>query len=242
MKISVIIPTLNEAESLPETLWRFSKSNDDFEVVVSDGGSTDDTCALADTWGAQVVKSERGRGQQLLKGAQVANGDVFLFLHADTKLPVNAIKQIHDALENPHIIGGNFQLTFDGGTDFASWLNGYYAWLRSHGFYYGDSAIFVRRDVYHAMGGIRSISLMEDYDFVRRLERTGPTVCLDEPGATTSSRRFQCRKPWQIYWQWVYLHVLFHLHVPSSVLAWLYRSEKHIPAERGHASQLLTRY
>lgn len=230
MKISVIIPTLNEADQLPDVLWRLSKADQSVEVIVSDGGSTDDTCRIAQSWGAQLVEGACGRGQQLIRGVKAASGDALLFLHADTKLPLNAITQILQTLEDTNIIGGNFELKFDGGTEFASWLNGYYAWLRSNGFYYGDSAIFVRRDVYDVIGGIRPISLMEDYDFVRRMERAGQTACLNSPGAVTSSRRFQDRKPWRIYWQWLYLHALFHLRVPSDVLAWLYRSKRHSPA------------
>lgn len=227
--ISVIIPTLNEAEKLPALLAKLSDTDESHEVIISDGGSDDDTVDIAMTWGARCEKGSLGRGQQLARGADTAHGEILLFLHADTELPANAFKQIHDALETPSVMGGNFQLRFDGTTEFAKWLNGYYAWLRSKGFYYGDSAIFVRRAAYDTLGGIRPISLMEDYDFVRRMERAGPTICLNDPGATTSSRRFEGREPWRIFWQWVYLHALFHLRVPSSVLAKLYRSEKHIP-------------
>lgn len=235
--ISVIIPTLNEAVRLSGLLRCLSETDEVLEIIVSDGGSDDDTIDIAMTWGARCETGSRGRGQQLARGADIAHGDILLFLHADTELPTNALTQIREALQAPSVLGGNFELQFDGGDDFANWLNGYYAWLRSKGFYYGDSAIFVRRTVYEALGGIRPISLMEDYDFVRRMERTGPTVCLNDPGATTSSRRFQGRKPWRIFWQWVYLHVLFHLRVPSSVLARLYRSEKHIPDGGGRAAR-----
>lgn len=229
--ISVIIPTLNEAAKLPGLLTRLSDTHEVYEVIISDGGSDDDTIDVAMTWGARCESGSRGRGQQLMRGAETAQGDILLFLHADTELPPNALSQIRDALKSPDVIGGNFALGFDGGTDFATWLNDYYVWLRSNGFYYGDSAIFIRRGVYDALGGIRPICLMEDYDFVRRMERVGSTVCLDHPGAMTSSRRFQGRKPWRIFWQWVYLHVLFHLRVPSSVLAKLYRSEDQIPGD-----------
>lgn len=231
--ISIIIPTLNEADRLPGFLKSLPAKTEALEVIISDGGSEDDTLDIAMAWGARCETGSRGRGQQLARGADVAHGDILLFLHADTELPANALTQIRNALEEPSILGGNFELQFDGGDDFANWLNGYYAWLRSKGFYYGDSAIFVRRTIYEALGGIRPVSLMEDYDFVRRLERTGQTVCLNGPGATTSSRRFQGRKPWWIFWQWVYLHMLFHLRVPSSVLARLYRSEKHTPDGNG---------
>lgn len=227
--ISVIIPTLNEADKLPGLLAGLSDSHEAHEVIISDGGSDDDTVDYAMTWGARCATGSRGRGQQLARAADIAHGDILLFLHADTDLPPNALTQIRQALHTPDVIGGNFALHFDGDTNFATWLNGYYAWLRSNGFYYGDSAVFVRRSAYDVIGGVRPISLMEDYDFVRRMERTGETVCLNNPGATTSSRRFEGRKPWRIFWQWVYLHALFHLRVPSSILAKLYRSEDKTP-------------
>jgi len=236
--ISVIIPTLNEADRLPGLLRRLSETDEAIEVIISDGGSDDDTIDIAMTWGARCETGSSGRGQQLARGANIAHGDIFLFLHADTALPENAFEQINDALSSPSILGGNYELRFDGGTDFTNWLNGYYAWLRSKGFYYGDSAIFVRRLSYESLGGIRPISLMEDYDFVRRMERAGPTVCLRNPGASTSSRRFEGRKPWRIFWQWFYLHAFFHLRVPPNILARLYRSEKQIPG----GSEQTTRY
>lgn len=227
--ISVIIPTFNEAARLQALLAKLADTDELYEVIISDGGSDDDTVDIAMTWGARCEIGPLGRGQQLVRGADIAHGEILLFLHADTGLPANALTQIRKALETPFVMGGNFKLRFDGDSEFASWLNGYYAWLRSKGFYYGDSAVFVRRTAYNKLGGILPISLMEDYDFVRRMERAGCTVCLNDPGATTSSRRFEGREPWRIFWQWIYLHALFHLRVPSSVLAKLYRSEKHIP-------------
>lgn len=226
---------------MPEVLLLLSKSDHVPEVIVSDGGSTDQTCNIAEQWGAVVISGSRGRGQQLARGAEFASGDVILFLHADTRLPLNAMGQIARALDTPEVIGGNFELKFDGGSEFATWLNGFYVWLRSNGLYYGDSAIFVRKSVYQALGGIRPISLMEDYDFVRRMERTGQTCCIGDPGAVTSSRRFQHRKPWRIYWQWFYLHAFYYLRVPSAVMAWLYRSEQHTPAERETPNKTLAR-
>ena len=80
--------------------------------------------------------------------------------------------------EDETLCGGNFRLLFDSDDPFSRWLDGFYVWLRSHGFYYGDSGIFMRRDVYDTMGGTRPIALMEDYDFVRRLEAHGNACCI----------------------------------------------------------------
>src|SRR3546814_1395795 len=106
---------------------------------------------------------------------------ILLFLHADSRFPAGGLGRIEETLAAaPEIGGGNFRLLFDGGDGFSRWLDGFYAFIRRHGFYYGDSAVFVRRSVYDALGGIRPIALMEDYDFVRRLEKAARTCCIVE--------------------------------------------------------------
>ena len=219
---------------LPVTLASLRRQEIDqqtaLEIIVCDGGSTDGTAAFARDAGATIVSTERGRGQQLAAGAKRAMGDVLVFLHADTVLAPGAVRAVSDALADPGIAGGNFRVLFDGPSDFAAWLTGYYAWLRSHALYYGDSVIFVRRTVYDSIGGIKPIALMEDYDLVRRLEAFGQTICIDTPPVVTSSRRFEGRKPWRIYAQWVIIHALYYLRVRPSLLARLYRSAAHRPA------------
>ena len=119
----------------------------------------------------------------------------------------------------PEAIGGNFRLDFDGETGFDKWLEQFYAWIRARGFYYGDSGIFVRRAVYERLGGMRPIALMEDYDFVRRPARFGPTICINDPPLVTSSRRFAGRSPAAIVLGWLEIHALFHLGVSPDRLA-----------------------
>lgn len=230
MRLSVVIPALDEADRLPALLGDLRHgAGESAEIIVVDGGSGDGTPDIARDFGASVVEGFRGRGQQLAAGAAMARGDVVLFLHADTHLPPNAAAQISAALSDRSVVGGNFALTFDGEDRFSRWLDGFYAWLRGNGFYYGDSAIFIRRGVLQEIGGIRPISLMEDHDLVRRMEKAGPTVCLDGPGAVTSSRRFERRHPLAIVWQWVYLHLLYHAGISTGLLARLYRSSRHSP-------------
>jgi len=233
MLISIIIPTLNEALMLPATLASLGRQEGDREIIVCDGGSTDATVDIARDAGATIITTARGRGQQLAAGAARAAADVLVFLHADTVLAPGALQAIGNALADPTIAGGNFRVLFDGPSDFAAWLTEYYARLRSHALYYGDSAIFLRRAVYDSIGGIKPIALMEDYDMVRRLEAFGPTICIDTPPVITSSRRFEGRRPWRIYCQWVMIHALYYLRVRPGLLARLYRSAAHRPA-RGH--------
>jgi len=229
VRLSVIIPTLNEQQAI-EGLCDFGEfAARDIEVIVSDGGSEDATVAKAQARGFKIVTGPAGRGQQLRAGASVASGDTLLFLHADTRLQPGSISAIDSALTSPEIVGGNFRLLFDGGSEFAHWLNGFYAKLRANGFYYGDSAVFVRRRVYDRLGGIKNIELMEDFDFNRRLENFGKTICIDAPPAVTSSRRFEGRKRWRIVTQWIVIHLLFFARVSPAILAWLYRSRRHSP-------------
>ena len=239
--ISVIIPTLNEASNLERLLAGLVAQDRAAEIIVVDGGSQDGTQAVANMFAVTLLSAQRGRGQQLLAGAEAASGDVLLFLHADSRFPDGGLASIETALrESPELVGGNFRVLFDGDSDFSRWLTGFYAWFRGHGLYYGDSAIFVRRSVYHEIGGIRRMALMEDYDFTRRLERAGPTSCLDEPALVTSSRRFEGRRPAAIVWGWIKIHALYHLGVPPRVLARIYNSERRAkPKARQRGAPLL---
>ena len=168
-----------------------------------------------------------------------AQGDVLLFLHADTRFPADGLARLRQALaSDPACPGGNFRLLFEGTRPFCRWLEGFYAWIRSHGVYYGDSGIFVRRAVYERIGGFRPIALMEDYDFTRRLERAGKTCCIEEPALVTSARRFEGRWPPAIVWGWLEIHALYHLGLPPALLAKRYDSRRRRgrPAARRESS------
>lgn len=231
--ISVVIPTLDEEDRLPTLLAGLAHQDSEHEVIVVDGGSRDDTVGRAEAAGVRVLSCGAGRGAQLRHGAAAARGDVLLFLHADSRLADGALATVERALAaTPRAVGGNFRLLFDGGTAFDRWLIGFYAWIRSHGLYYGDSGIFVRRSAYQALGGIRALAVMEDYDFVRRLERHGRTVCIDAPPLVTSSRRFAGRHPVAIVLGWLWMHALYHLGMSPARLARLYDSERAREARR----------
>lgn len=236
--ISIIIPTLNEAERLPSLLGRLAAEPVPHEVIVVDGGSDDATEFVARAADADVLRASPGRGQQLAAGTAAATGDTLLFLHADSRFPLGGLTQIERTLAlNPDCPGGNFRLVFDGDSPFSHWLTGFYAWIRARGLYYGDSGVFVRRSVYDEIGGIRPIEVMEDYDFTRRLERKGRTCCIDDPPLITSSRRFEGRQPFSIVLGWLEIHALFHLGVSPRLLARRYESQR----RRTHGSFSLAR-
>jgi rSAM/selenodomain-associated transferase 2 len=224
--ISIIIPTLNEAERLPKLLAQLTSELVDKEIIVVDGGSDDGTAAIATSGGARAMASRRGRGPQLELGARAARGDILLFLHADSVFPRGGLQAIEQALESQSdAIGGNFRLIFEGDA-FSTWLTGFYAWLRRRGLYYGDSGIFVRRRVCDALGGVRPFEVMEDYDLVRRLERSGRTICIADPPLRTSSRRFVGRHPVAIVVGWLWVHALFLIGLSPRALDWIYDSAR----------------
>ncbi len=200
----------------------------DCEVIVVDGGSEDRTLEIAHDHRVRTLVCSPGRGNGICIGAEEARGEVLFFLHADSTLLPGALDRIDEVLvTDAKVNGGNFRLVFDGNTRFSRWLTRFYAWIRSLGFYYGDSGIFVRRSVYEALGGFRPIPLMEDLDFVRRLERFRRTCCIKDPPLITSSRRFEGRRPLEIFYGWVRLQVLFWLGASPDRLAKIYK--RHVP-------------
>lgn len=237
--ISVIIPTLDEEKALPSLLHALVQEDTDKEIIVVDGGSRDNTIRLAQDYGAKVLLALPGRGAAINRGASEARGDLLLFLHADTLFPAGGLKKIKETLaDQPKLVGGNFRLLFDGDTIFSRWLTSFYAWIRWCGLYYGDSGIFVRSSAYNAIGGIRPIPVMEDIDFVRRLEWFGKTCCILNPPLITSSRRFQGRRALEIVYGWIKLHVLFYLGVSPERLAQIYAT--HVPPDLVTASNQAT--
>ncbi len=190
MKISTIIPTLNEARNLKPLLERLAATPGIHEVLVVDGGSTDGTQRLAHRR-ARLTVSEPGRGPQLRAGAREAAGDVLFFLHADVSPPPDVAAQIERAV-NVGYIGGNFRLRYPDGGILGRWLEFLAPAYRRLGRYYGDSGLFVRRDTYEAFGGFPAIPVMEDIEFVRRMERYGKTTYLPGP-ITSSARRWEGR-------------------------------------------------
>jgi len=227
MRISVIIPALNEAQRLPGLITALKAEAGLHEIIVVDGASGDGSAQVARQAGATVLDSRPGRGHQVALGAAQATGDVMLFLHADSCFPTGGLAAIDAALSAaPESPGGNFRLLFDGEDDFSRWLDDFYDRIRRRGIYYGDSGIFVRREVYERLGGVRPIELMEDYDFVRRLERAGPTRCIDTPALVTSSRRFRGRGKWSIIRGWLWIHLLYYLGISPKMMAWFYDSSR----------------
>lgn len=190
MDISVIIPTLNEAATIGETLRRV-RSSGSCEVIVVDGGSDDGTPELARPQADLVLSAGRGRARQMNVGARAASGQVLLFLHADTVLPPDFPALLENALRNPRVVGGRFDVRLDAeGRLFRLVERLMNLRSRLSRIATGDQAIFVRSRTFLELGGYREAELMEDLELSYRLKRRGELACLRER-VVTSARRWQ---------------------------------------------------
>jgi rSAM/selenodomain-associated transferase 2/rSAM/selenodomain-associated transferase 1 len=188
-RISVIIPSLNEASHISRTLEAAQRGKP-HEMIVVDGGSTDGTRAIAKDAGAIVLQSSAGRSRQMNEGAARASGTTLLLLHADTVLPDGYVDVAANALAVPGVNAGAFRFRVDGnlrGKSFVEWgANLRSRWLQMP---YGDQGLFLRRSLFEQLGGFADLPVMEDYEFVRRLRRGGRILTVSL-AAVTSGRRW----------------------------------------------------
>jgi rSAM/selenodomain-associated transferase 2 len=223
-RLSIIVPILNEAAGLPSILGALlSYQKPGCEVLLVDGGSKDDSVAIARSAGFKVLISERGRALQMNAGAQASQADVLLFLHADTVLPESADLLILDALEGDIRQWGRFNVRITGRSPMlavVAWLmNLRSAWT---GIATGDQAIFVRRQVFQMMGGFPQQSLMEDIEFSKRIKTRSRPICLYQK-VSTSGRRWETKGVWRtivLMWR---LRLAYYFGADPAKLAERYR-------------------
>ena len=197
-RLSVVIPALNEAAGISEVLQALAPLvARGAQLLVADGGSADGTVALAQAGGAQVIHAPRGRALQMNAGAQQANGDTLLFLHADTRLPPNADQLIAQALANGPQVWGRFDVCIEGQPRMlrviAAFMNRRSRWT---GIATGDQALFMTRAAFDAVGGFPVQPLMEDIEISRYLRRLSRPACL-RAKVLTSGRRWETRGVWR---------------------------------------------
>ncbi|HUR46157.1 MAG TPA: TIGR04283 family arsenosugar biosynthesis glycosyltransferase [Candidatus Saccharimonadales bacterium] len=189
-RVSVVIPTLNEEQHIT-SLLDFLRAGSAYEIIVTDGGSTDATIQVARKAGVLVVGSQQGRAAQMNAGAAQASGNVLFFLHVDTRPPADWANTIAQTVLPSTVAGGAFRLSIAGnfsGKRFVEWFAGIRSsWLQLP---YGDQGLFLRRSVFEEMGGFAPLPIMEDFEFIRRLRKRGRvvTVCA---AALTSGRRWE---------------------------------------------------
>ncbi len=219
--ISVIIPTLNEAENIEAAIH--SAHDEDVEVIVVDAGSSDSTAKKATAAGARVTESLNSRAFQQNRGAALALGRVLLFLHADTLLPHGYVGHIFEAMMDPKTVGGAFRFKTDLDSSFMK-ATELMANIRSRYLKlpYGDQALFVRKSSFESLGGFPEVPIAEDFYFVRRLRSHG-RLQIVPADAVTSARRWQTLGPLRtMLINWLIV-IGCYLGVSHRVLASLYK-------------------
>ena len=231
MKLSVIIPTLNEREQLPLTIKQLRRASPELEIIVADAGSYDGTREwLASHPHITFISSERGRGKQQNAGAKIASGDVFIFVHADCLLPNNFAELMEAALRNSAVSGGAFLIHFD--TDKSASLktiaNGINARTRLTKTATGDQAIFIRREIFEAIGGFENWLLFEDVRLVTEIKRRGEFKIINEK-VTISARRYLNFGPWRTTFLMYALRLGYWLGMhPDKLFQWFQDVRPHL--------------
>jgi rSAM/selenodomain-associated transferase 2 len=224
MKLSIILPVLNEAEQLPHALECLGPVKErGVEVIIVDGGSEDGTLAMAASAGARLVNSPKGRARQMNAGAQLASGDVLLFLHVDTVLPEHAERLIEAALCSGRRVWGRFDVDIRGRPRMLRVIAALMNWRsRMTGIATGDQAIFVARSVFESVGGFPDQPLMEDVELCKLLRALSLPACV-RARAVTSGRRWESRGVWRTIGLMWRLRWAYWRGVPASVLVNLYK-------------------
>ena len=221
-KLSVIVPVFNEASLIRPFLQHLRDRAPEAEIIVADGGSTDDTADLASGFCDQIVVSERNRAIQMNAGARAAHGDILWFVHVDAEVPHGCLNEIARILNDPDVAGGYFRIRLPQGavyrlTDSFAHYAGILLRMRC-----GDHGIFCRRTVFLDVGGFPDVPLMEDVEFFRLLHRRG-RVTYSHKRLLVSPRRYETIGRLRLTLAYGLIAVLYIFRVPRAKLAWIYR-------------------
>lgn len=225
LSISVIVPSWRDGENLLRLLPALGRLRGLREVLVVDASGDAETEQIARANGAQFLRYPKpSRGAQMNCGAAAARGTILIFQHADTELTQAHLDAIGGAAQNPAFHGGAFFRKFDDRHPHLRWLEPFGRFLSAHGgTLFGDQTIFVRRDIFSALGGFAAIPLMEDVEFSRRLRASGTTVVLDPP-VRSSGRRHASKGAWRATVQNALFLLLFKAGIsPHALHRWYYR-------------------
>ena len=228
-KFSIIIPVLHESDKVNSLIAHLyaQYSDEDCEIIIVEGNQNRDTIRVIPHKDIVVLVSETGRGCQMNAGAAIARGEILIFLHADTQLPVNALDHISHLLEQQEYVGGAFDLAIRS-HKLVFKIIAHVASLRSHvtRLPYGDQTIFLRKEYFDKIGGYREMPLMEDVELMQRIKRRGDKICILSDKVVTSPRRWE--KEGALYCtlrNWIIM-TLYLIGISPSTLAKYYRSNE----------------
>jgi rSAM/selenodomain-associated transferase 2 len=221
-RLSIIVPVLDEQQLITAFLRHVREIAPDAELLVADGGSSDNTAALAAPLCDRLIRTTPGRAEQMNAGAAAAAGDVLWFVHADSMLPQNAVVELLHALRDEQLAGGCFSLAIARReliyrvSDSLGNIG-----VRLFGITLGDHGIFCRRSAFEAAGGFPLLPILEDAEFYRRLRRVGKVRQL-EPQITTSARTFERVGRYRTTFVYFLILALYVLRVPVPLLHRIY--------------------
>jgi rSAM/selenodomain-associated transferase 2 len=219
--VSVIVPALNEAPVIGKLLESLQGQHP-HEVIVCDGGSQDRTPEVVCAARCRLVIAPQGRATQMNAGARISSGNVLLFLHADVQLEAGALDELRAAVGDTTVLGGNFDICFGGEDWVARTFNRIYRARLPFGIFYGDSGIWVRREIFFSTGGYRDYPIMEDYELARRLFLMGKLAHL-RSRIFVSPRRWKNGGLLHALMVWVLIQGGYSLGMHPKRLAWMYR-------------------
>lgn len=219
--ISVIIPIFNEEKVLSKSSPYLHKLAQCAELIFVDGGSTDKSLEIAKQHG-KVILDKKGRALQMNSGVSFAKSEILLFLHADTFIPIVALKSIENNLTNNGFIGGCLTQRIDK-------IGAIYRFLETFGnlrariskVFYGDQGIFVKRDIFFQIGGFPAVPIMEDILFTKRLRQAGKAIVLKDK-IFVSARRWEKKGIIRTVILYSFLNILFWLKVPLEKIKLIY--------------------
>ena len=229
--ISIIVPTYNEAALIRSFLLQLRERASGAEVIVVDGGSSDETREQARELCGRVIVANHGRGEQMNAGAAVASGRTFWFLHADCEVPRGCLDEIANALHDSKTVGGFFRIRLPRDrivyrlTDSFAHYAGKILCIRC-----SDHGFFVRREIFEKLGGFPDVPLMEDAEFFRALHRAG-RVCIVKTRLIANPRRYKQIGPLKLTCAYGLIAMLYFLRVPIPVLAAIYRRTCVLPTD-----------
>jgi len=227
-KFSIIVPVLHEAERINDLIGHLRQLDPEksSEIIVVDGTPEKDTLQAINDDRITKISAERGRAKQMNAGAFAAKGDILIFLHADTELPLSALKRMNEFISRNEYVGGAFDLGIKSDKRIYRVI-AFLSSLRSrlNRIPYGDQAIFIRRDYFNEIEGYKDIPLMEDVELMRRVKRSGKKILMFHDRVMTSSRRW--KEEGVIYCvlrNWT-LQILYFLGVSPHKLINFYKSD-----------------